>query len=155
MGPSPRARPYGIVLAALAFLFFLRVLGQVAVAFFGVVWLPPMEEWYSGLLVYPVLLPVQVLILAVQALMIRDFWRGSGSFVKPRARVGRAVRWFSYVYFAGMIVRYAVTMSLRPERRWLGQGTIPIVFHCVLAVYLFVFALYHVRAGGRECPSRT
>jgi hypothetical protein len=36
-------------------------------------------------------------------------------------------------------------MALHPERRWLGPGTIPIVFHWVLAAYLFTFAHFHTR----------
>jgi len=149
----PRTRVYATVLAALALLFFLRVLGQVLVAFFGVRFLPPMEDWYSGLLPYPILLPVQVVILWLQALMVRDFWRNAGFFVVPRPRMGRVVRWFSYVYLAGMIVRYTLTMSMYPERRWLGRGTIPTLFHCVLATYLFVFSLHHLRSESRPCSS--
>ena len=34
-------------------LFVLRVVGQVLVAFFDVRFLPPMSQWYSGLLPYP------------------------------------------------------------------------------------------------------
>jgi hypothetical protein len=36
-------------------------------------------------------------------------------------------------------------MALYPERRWLGTGTIPIVFHWVLAAYLFTLAHFHAR----------
>ncbi len=56
---GPRAG-YTSVLLGLAFLFLLRVLGQVLVAFFEVGPLPPMAEWYSGLVPYPVLLRVKV-----------------------------------------------------------------------------------------------
>lgn len=139
-------RSTAVVLGVLALLFFLRVLGQILVAFGGVRWLPPMDEWYSGLLPYPLLLPAQLVILLVQRKMIADFWRGEGFFVVPRRRLGVAVCWFSLVYFAAMALRYAITMSRYPERRWLGTGTIPIVFHWVLAAYLFVFGRFHVRA---------
>jgi hypothetical protein len=54
---------HAIILWLLTFLFFLRVLGQVLVAFFDVTFLPPMPYWYSGLLSYPVLLTSQILIL--------------------------------------------------------------------------------------------
>jgi hypothetical protein len=124
--------------------------GQILVAFLGVRFLPPMEDWYSGLLPYPILLPVQLVILALQARMVSDFWRGRGFFVVPRRGMGVAISWFSLVYFAGMVARYAITMSLFPERRWLGRGTIPIAFHWVLAAYLFAFARFHVGAGARS-----
>ena len=38
-------------------LFMFRVLGQVYVALYAPRWLPPMGEWYSGLLPYYLLLP--------------------------------------------------------------------------------------------------
>ncbi len=58
-------RRYFWVLATLLFLFCLRVLGQILVAFFNVSFLPPMEEWFSGLLPYPELLTAQILIIAL------------------------------------------------------------------------------------------
>ena len=79
-------RRYGLILSVLAFLFFLRVLGQVLVAFFDVRWLPAMAEWYSGLLAYPLLLPGQLLILVVQAKVSADLLRGHGSLTR-NARV--------------------------------------------------------------------
>lgn len=141
-------RPIAIVLGFLAFLFLLRVLCQMLVALAGVSWLPPMPEWYSGLLPYPLLLPAQLVILLVQGKMIADFWWGTGGFVAPRRRLGVAVCWFSAVYFGAMVLRYVITMSRHPERRWFGTGTIPIVFHWVLAAYLMVFGRYHLRAAG-------
>ncbi len=141
-----RIPAYALVLWLLAFLFFLRALGQALVAFFGVKFLPPMAEWYSGLLPYPVLLPTQVLILILLVKVSSDFSRGHGFFVDPRPAMGRVLRWFSYLYFAAMLLRYAVTMGLHPERRWLG-GTIPIVFHWVLAAYIFTVGHFHTRRG--------
>lgn len=136
-------RRYAAALWLLAFLFFLRVAGQVLVAFVNVSWLPPMAEWYSGLLPYPLLLPAQILILALQTKIGLDFSRGAGFFVRPRRILGRPLRWFSAVYFAAMGLCYGATMTLHPERRWLG-GAIPIVFHWVLAAYLFTLSHYHV-----------
>ena len=141
-------RTYAVVLSLLAFAFFLRVLGQVLVAFFKVDFLPPMTEWYSGLIPYPVLLPIQIVILIVQAKVSRDIWRDSGFFAIRRPRGGRIICWLSFVYFAGMVLRYVLTMSLHAERRWF-TGTIPIFFHCVLAAYLFVLGRFQAR--GSRC----
>ncbi|MGH9399049.1 MAG: hypothetical protein ACRD00_01680 [Thermoanaerobaculia bacterium] len=141
-----RIAAYTLVLWLLAFLFFLRVLGQVLVAFFGVTFLPPMAEWYSGLLPYPVLLPTQVLILILLAKICSDFSRGHGFFVAQRPAMGHALRWFSYLYFAAMLLRYVVTMAVHPEQRWLG-GTIPIVFHWVLAAYIFTVGHFYTLRG--------
>ena len=141
-------RAYAVVLWLLALLFFLRVLGQALVAFFGVGFLPPMGAWYSGLLPYPILLPLQGLILIFLIKVSTDFSRGHGFFVIPRRAMGAFLRWFSYLYFTAMFLRYSISMALHPERRWLG-GTIPIVFHWVLAAFLFVLGHFHTR---REAP---
>lgn len=135
------------MLTALALLFLLRVLGQALVAFVGVTFLPPMSEWYAGVLAYPVLLPLQVVILLLQARISLDFARGHGVFVAPRRRVGRVLVGVGVVYFGAMALRYALTMAWFPERRWLGTGTIPVVFHWVLAAYLFAFGRYHARGA--------
>ncbi len=133
-----------VVLGVLAFAFLGRVVGQVVVGLFAPAWLPSMEEWYSGLLPYPILLPIQVVILGVQARISWDLWRGTGFFARRHPRLGVGLRRFSYVYFAVMVLRYVLTMALLPERRWLG-GTIPIFFHWVLAAYLFVWSRNHSR----------
>jgi hypothetical protein len=135
-------RVYAFVLGVLAFAFSLRVLGQVLVAFFRVDFLPPMTAWYSGLLPYPVLLPIQILILIVQAKVFLDIWRDAGFFALRRPRTGKILCCLSFVYFAAMVLRYVLSMSLHPERRWF-TGTIPIFFHCVLAGYLFVLGRFH------------
>jgi hypothetical protein len=70
-------RRYFWVLATLLFLFCLRVLGQILVAFFHVPFLPPMEEWFSGLLPYPGLLTTQILIIALYGQICLDYRTGS------------------------------------------------------------------------------
>jgi hypothetical protein len=37
-------------------------------------------------------------------------------------------------------------MRRRPDQRWFG-GTIPIVFHWVLAAFLLVYGVYNLRAA--------
>jgi hypothetical protein len=135
-------RRTAVVLSVLGLAFLGRVLGQVIVLLFEPRWLPPMVEWYSGLLPYPLLLPSQIAILFLQAWISRDLWRGSGRFAERWPRFGLGLRWLSIVYFAGMVARYALTMTWHPERRWF-TGTIPIFFHYVLAAYLFVWSRYH------------
>jgi hypothetical protein len=119
-------------------LFALRVVGQALVAFLHVGFLPPMSAWYSGLVPYPVLLPAQLAMLGLMGKVNVDLTAGAGMFATPRARLGRGLRGFALIYFLAMVGRYVVTMTLQPEQRWLG-GTIPIVFHWVLAAYVFVW----------------
>jgi hypothetical protein len=135
--------PYVVILSVLAFLFVLRVAGQLIVFIYPVGFLPPMEEWYSGLLPYPVLLPFQLLIILIMVKIIRDFTMREGFFVVPRVRAGSILQWFSYIYCFSMVVRYVVTMWLHPNRRWF-QGTIPIWFHMVLAAFLSTLSHYYL-----------
>ena len=134
-------------------LFALRVAGQALVAFLHVGFLPPMSAWYSGLVPYAVLLPVQLVILAIMARINVDLTAGAGTFATPRPRLGRGLRWFALVYVLAMVVRYVVTMMLHPEQRWLG-GTIPIVFHWVLAAYVFVWGVLTVAPAARAITRR-
>jgi hypothetical protein len=135
-------RTYAIGLAALAVAFMARVLGQALVALFRVDFLPPMHEWQSGLIPYALLLPIQLIILGLQGKISADIWRGAGRLARCRPRGGRILLWLSVVYFLAMVVRYILTMYLHPERRWF-TGTIPIIFHWVLAAYLFLLGKYY------------
>ncbi len=122
--------------------FVARVAGQMLVVFGHVTWLPSMGEWMSGLMPYRYLFPSQLLIIAVCLRVCLDFTRGQGWFVESRSLFARGVLYFGYIYFGGMIVHYVVQMILRPETRWFG-GTIPIVFHLVLATFLIAFGRWH------------
>jgi uncharacterized protein len=121
-------------------LFLLRVAGQVVVRLRGPRWLPPTEQW--NLTPYRLLLPTQVGILGLLAWIDLDFARGHGVWVERRAGLGVGTMAFALLYASAMGVRYMVRMVRRPDQRWFG-GAIPIVFHWVLAGYLFVFASYH------------
>jgi hypothetical protein len=120
-----------------------RVLGQVVVVLRAPRWLPPMEQWQSGLLPYPVLLAGQAVVLTLMIWISIDFSRRAGFWVAPHPRLGLAAVWWSYVYAGAMVVRYVMRMARRPDQRWLG-GTIPIVFHTVVAAFQWTFGMYHV-----------
>jgi putative CocE/NonD family hydrolase len=137
-------RPYFWMLISLLFLFCLRVLGQILVAFFKVSFLPPMEEWFSGLLPYPELLTAQILIIVLYGKICLDFARGHGFFVTPRRRLGTGSLIFGSLYLGVMILRYVMRMSLYPHERWAG-GCIPIFFHWVLSSFILVLGSYHWR----------
>jgi hypothetical protein len=126
--------PTGAYLLLFTGLFVLRVGGQVGVGLFRPAWLPPMDEW--NFMPYRFLLPAQFAILALMGVLI-------AGAVAPGAPVAWGLVGFAFVYWAAMAVRYTVRMATRPTERWLG-GTIPIVFHCVLAAFLFVLGASHV-----------
>lgn len=150
--PDPAARRYGMALWLLSTLFLCRVIGQALVAFAGATWLPPMREWYSGLLPYPLLLPTQIAILAVMGRVNRGVHAGHGWLWTRRPRAGKALVAFAAAYALAMVVRYAVSGELHPERRWYPPGIIPIAFHFVLASYLYLLGRFTLRHGRAPAP---
>lgn len=115
-------------------LFLLRVLGQMEVVLIAPAWLPPMEQWYSGLLPYPLLLPAQILILMLMTgLTVNEMRRPQDSPAREWLRV------VSLIYFAAMVVRLIVQF-LRGADNVIAAGGIPVAFHWVLALFLLVFS---------------
>jgi hypothetical protein len=121
-------------------LFLVRVVGQLVVRARQPSWLPPMEQW--NLTPYRLLLPSQLIILGIMAWVDWSFSAEQGAPVTPHPTFGFAVLAFAAVYAGSMVVRYAVRMRRQPEQRWFG-GTIPIVFHWVLASWLLVFGSFN------------
>lgn len=134
------ARTASYYLIGFSLLFVLRVAGQVLVARRAPGWLPPMEQW--NLVPYRILLPIQLAFVAVMALIDALLLTESGPLATPEHVLGLFLIGLSVVYAASMAIRYAVRMRRRPRERWFG-GTIPIVFHVVLASFLFTLGTYH------------
>jgi len=120
-----------------------RVLGQIVVVLFAPRWLPPMQQWQSGLLPYPVLLAGQAVVLWLMFSISIDFARGTGFWVEPHPSLGLAAVIWSSVYAGAMVLRYVIRMTRRPDQRWLG-GTIPIVFHTIVAAFQWTFGWYQI-----------
>lgn len=120
-------------------LFFLRVIGQVEALLLAPPWLPPMHDWYSGLLPYPLLLPAQIAILMLMSVVVfREMQTSRVGDARP-ARWRAWVRWFALIYFAVMVVRLAVQLS-RGAEDVIAAGGIPVAFHWVLALFLLVLS---------------
>jgi hypothetical protein len=118
-------------------LFLLRVLGQIEVVLIAPAWLPPMEQWYSGLLPYPLLLPAQILILMLMTgLTVNEMRRPH-----PMHRNGRWnwLKDLSLIYFGLMALRL-VLRFLRGAEDVIDAGGIPVAFHWVLALFLLVLS---------------
>ncbi|HET9373028.1 MAG TPA: hypothetical protein VFO19_22355 [Vicinamibacterales bacterium] len=135
----------GVFLWTCTVLLIARVIGQLVVAIAAPRWLPPMEAWQSGLVPYPALVAAQAMVVTLMVSISIDVSAGRGFWSEPMPRLGGVVLAWSALYFGAMIVRYARRMIRRPDQRWLG-GTIPIVFHAVIAAFQFAFACYHVAA---------
>ena len=143
LGAIDAAQPAAIapILWLLTGLFVLRVAGQVLVALRPRAWLPPMWQW--NLIPYPVLLPIQIVIIGVMVWINLAFSTASGIAVMRSSGSGNLLILFSVVYALVMAIRYGVRMRRRPDQRWFG-GTIPIVFHFVLASYLYTLGCFYV-----------
>jgi hypothetical protein len=133
----------GVVLWLCSVLMLLRVVGQLLVFLRAPRWLPPMAQWQSGLVPYAFLLSTQAAVLVLMFWIAADFTSNAGFWLRPMPVLGRIVLVWSCLYAAAMVVRYAVRMARRPDQRWTG-GTIPIIFHVVLAAFQWTFAQYHV-----------
>ncbi|MDP9195066.1 MAG: hypothetical protein M3P06_25500 [Acidobacteriota bacterium] len=114
------------MLTVLLALFIARVVGQIIVVVAQPRWLPPMEAWYSGLMPYRYLLPAQIAIIALMVMMIRQVAIGA----PPNRSLAIGIFVFATIYAGAMIVRFFV-------RR---HPLIPILFHWVLAAFLFTYA---------------
>jgi hypothetical protein len=128
--------PRAAVLWLFLSLFALRVLGQLLVVGGLAPFLPPMDEWQSGLLPYPLLLASQILILGLLATICMQFSRGSGYFVRHHDWLATPLWIVGWIYLIATIVRYAL----------LRRDAIPVVFHIVLATFLLVVAQHHRRS---------
>jgi hypothetical protein len=118
-------------------LFILRVLGQVIVFLYAPSWLPAMEEWYSGLISYHILLPFQIILIIFMTKVSLDNTKRSGYFFITKAKTRNILLGISIIYFSIMFIRYILEIALVPESRWF-QGAIPIIFHWVLTIYIFL-----------------
>ena len=132
----PSARAYAFVMAVLLGLFLGRVVGQILVVASAPPWLPPMARWYSGLMPYRYLLPTQILFLVLMTAMVIGVGRRSPPLGTPSVRAGGWIVWGSYVYALGMVARSIRYALAAPEHHGV---LIPIVFHFVLAGFLFTY----------------
>ena len=96
MNPAParRATSAAALLWSCAALFASRVVGQLEALLVAPAWLPDMDAWYSGLMPYPLLLPAQIAILMLMAVVA---WnrrvRGGNSHARIRAPRKRCAYW--------------------------------------------------------------
>ncbi|MBS1953458.1 MAG: hypothetical protein JST89_04705 [Cyanobacteria bacterium SZAS-4] len=129
-------------LSVLLVLFCLRVAGQLLVVLYQVPFLPPMQEWQSGLLPYSVLLALQVLIIGTFIKVCRDFYAQDGFFYEAKAALAEPLMTFGKAYVVLNAVRLLIWQTAFGHHIWFA-GIIPIVFHFVLASFLIIVAAHH------------
>jgi len=134
-----------MLMAALLLLFLGRVIGQVLAATAAPSWLPPMVRWYSGLMPYRYLLPTQIVLLVLMTAMAVGVGRRRAPLGNFSPDAGGWIVWASYVYALGMVARSIRYVLATPERRGV---LIPIVFHFVLAGFLFTYGSAAIALGS-------
>ena len=125
-----------LLLSMLLGLFVLRVFGQILAATVAPRWLPPMARWYSGLMPYRYLLPTQIVFVIVMTAIVGQVATGASPLGSGAAAAGTWIVWASYVYALAMVARSIRYALATPEERGV---LIPIVFHFVLAAFLFAY----------------
>ena len=147
-----KSRFYALILVILTMFFAVRVVGQLVTLFFPVKFLPPFDRWYSGVIPYPLLFPIQLMLLALMLKIAWDVYQGKGYFTARGPRMARILKVLSYAYALIMIGRYALMMILHPELRWF-TATTPIWFHFVLAAFLYMLGSYYASLTAEHPPS--
>jgi hypothetical protein len=128
-------------------LFAFRVVAQFTQWIHPVDFLPPFDDWQSGVLPYPVLLTGQILVLAV---LLRVVVGHLTRRCIARRWLGIALLAGGCVYFAVMCFRLLASVTFAAADSWLG-ATIPAFFHVVLACFALIhgyFNLRHASHGG-------
>jgi hypothetical protein len=118
-------------------LFFARVVGQVEVSLAVPRWLPAMPAWYSGLLPYPLLLPIQILLLMLMGVLAIQT-RGARPRTDTADRAAKILRALAVLYVLGMAVRLVLIVHFYGKDYYL-HGAIPVAFHWVLALFVLVW----------------
>ena len=120
-------------------LFAARVIGQLETLLVAPTWLPDMDAWFSELLPYEVLLPAQIAILMLMAVVAWNPRIRNGSFARSHPRAAEVLRILAGIYFIVMAVRLAVNVFDNGAEFW-REGAIPVAFHWVLALFILVSA---------------
>lgn len=138
------SRHYAPWLWLLLALFCFRVAAQPLALAGSASFLPSFDAWHSALLPYPWLLAAQILIIVVFAWTAWRFTRGD---VAPRPGFGRFLVGLGSLYFGVMLLRLALGLTVLSSHPWFGK-ILPALFHLVLASFLLVVGVFHVRSSG-------
>jgi len=147
------SREIAVLLWACVALFAARVIGQFEALVVAPAWLPDMDAWYSGLLPYYLLLPAQVLLLMIMAVVAWNRRVRTGRFAAAQPRLASVLRVFAGVYFLVMAVRLGINLAIHGAEFW-REGAIPVAFHWVLALFVMASGRRSVLTGGMRMPAQ-
>ena len=136
-----KTKRYSLWLWALFGLFLFRVLAQLVQVKTTLPFLPPFEQWHSAVIPYPLLLMSQIIILGFLSKIAFAFSKGR---VVPSRTSGRIWLAFGTIYFGAMMLRLILGLTIFSGHAWFSNH-LPTFFHLVLASFLLVVGMYHVR----------
>jgi hypothetical protein len=130
-------------------IFIVRVVGQIEALLLAPCWIPKFSVWESGLVPYPLLLPIQILLIAWMTAVAGDHSRGSGAMWVTDGRVRSRLTAFAALYASAMLVRLVATAAL-PPHSVADRGLIPVLAHWDLAAFIALLARTPPSNAGRE-----
>ena len=113
------------------------VTGQLEAVLMAPEWLPTADAWYAGLLPYYLLLPAQIALLMLMAVVAASRRVRTGCFARANPRVARALRLFAGFCFLAMALRLGVDVIVNGLDSW-REAAIPLAFQWVLALFALV-----------------
>jgi hypothetical protein len=145
-------REVAVLLWGCIALFAARVIGQFEALVASPAWLPDMQAWYSGVLPYYLLLPVQIALLMIMAVVAWNRRVRTGRFALAHPRMAGMLRSLAVLYFLAMAVRLGLDIHDNGADYW-REGAIPVAFHWVLALFLLVGARRSLEVRTFGLPS--
>ena len=135
------SRSYGFWLWVLLGLFSFRVVAQFVQWRMEVPFLPSFEAWHSAVIPYELLLAAQILVLGFYGWVALAFWKGNVRASRKSARV-----WLSIggMYATVMVMRLVLGLTVMSSHYWFANY-LPTFFHLVLAGFMLVVGLFHLR----------
>ncbi|MGI9317019.1 MAG: sterol desaturase family protein, partial [bacterium] len=112
---------------------------------FPVTFLPEFSAWHSGVLPYPVLVCIQILVAVSGAAYIYKLQAGQ---IPENAATGSLFLVLGGIYFTSMVFRLIAGLSLAGNSTWFS-AILPSVFHIALAAYLIAAGFYHKRGSAQ------
>ena len=136
-----------LALSLFSLLFLARVAGQGIMRVAQPSWLPPDPMWHAGLVPYSALLGIQLVLLALMAMVIARLDR-----IRQNDRLSMVVAGVGSLYLVVMAGRFAVGASGLVPGGWFDRP-ISTTFHLVLAGWLLILAQHLGTAERRALLS--
>ena len=133
------SRNYAYVLSLLLALFVFRVTAQLLVLRFDIGFLPSFDAWHSALLPYPLLVGLQLTIIALCIFLCIRLYRGN---ITPQRKLGKTLLIFGSLYFSIMLLRLTLGLTVLASHAWFSHY-LPAFFHFVLASFVLVLGHFH------------